>query len=296
MIDLHERLSEFSYGYGVTREVEDLLADTGIHSVPFLPSLVQEKQLGFDVGFAKPGVPLLLQFKLGQSLRRFVRTDTSYPAPMLDRPFWRFSVDTSEPNGQFETLLAAEAYGAEVYYAAPRFSDWPRYAAAFEAGQVLDGSLLITPSEIRAALDAQGAADGPHRIVYDNNRVHVCSRPRRIEEIEPKVLAEKVAKRVRRNERSLGSTIKGVFESFFNRSEIRRMAKTGNPELESDGAVHSLAVRATDDLAHRERQRRLADFRERAKSEDDALAAAVGLELWALGIQLVLAVDSDAKG
>jgi len=31
-------------------------------------------------------------------------------------------------------------------------------------------------------------------------------------------------------------------------------------------------------------------------SEDDALAAAVGLELWALGIQLVLAADSDAKG
>lgn len=177
MIDLHERLSEFSYGYGVTREVEKLLADTGIHSVPFLPSLVQEKQLGFDVAFAKPGVPLLIQFKLGQSLRRFVRTDTSYPAPVLDRPFWRFAVDTREPNGQFETLLAAEAYGAEVYYAAPRFSDWPRYAAAFEAGQVLDGSLLITPSEIRAALDTQGAADGPHRIVYDNNRVHVCASP-----------------------------------------------------------------------------------------------------------------------
>lgn len=123
----------------------------------------------------------------------------------------------------------------------------------------------------------------------------MCARPRRIDETEPKVLAEKVAKRVRRDERSLGSTIKGVFESFFNRSEIRRMTKTKNPEFESDGAVSSLIVRATDDLANRERQRRLADFRERSKSEDDALAAAVGLELWALGIQLVLAVDSDAK-
>lgn len=295
MIDLHERLSEFSYGYGVTREVEKLLSDTGIQSVPFLPSLVQEKQLGFDVAFAKPGAALLLQFKLGQSLRRFVRTDKAHPAPVLDRPFWRFSVDTSEPDGQFETLLAAETNGADVYYAAPRFSDWPRYAAAFEEGQVLGGSLLIAPSEIRAALDAQGAADGPHRIVYDNNRVHVCSRPQRIREVAPKALAEKVATRVRRDKRSLGSAIKGVFESFFNRNEIRRMPKTENPEFEEQGAVHSLAVRATADLANRERRRRLADFRERSKSEDDALAAAVGLELWSLGIQLVLAIDSDAK-
>ncbi len=295
MIDLHERLSEFSYGYGVTREVEKLLADTGIQSVPFLPSLVQEKQVGFDVAFAKPGAALMLQFKLGQSLRRFVRTDKAHPAPVLDRPFWRFSVDTSEPDGQFETLLAAEAHGADVYYAAPRFSDWPRYAAAFEASQVLDGSLLITPSEIRAALDAQGAADGPHRIVYDNNRVHVCSRPQRIKEVAPRLLAEKIATQVRSEERSLGFAIKRIFESFFNRNEIRRMPKVENPDFEEDGAVHSLSVRASADLANRERHRRLEDLRERSKSDDDALAAAVGLELWALGIQLVLAVDSDAK-
>ena|SRR5437879_1533597 len=57
MIDLHERLSEFSYGYGVTRDVEQLLASVGIRTVPFLPSLLQEKQIGFDVGFGERGVP-----------------------------------------------------------------------------------------------------------------------------------------------------------------------------------------------------------------------------------------------
>ena len=30
MIDLHERLSEFSFGYGVSREVEGLLASVGL--------------------------------------------------------------------------------------------------------------------------------------------------------------------------------------------------------------------------------------------------------------------------
>jgi hypothetical protein len=105
MIDLHERLSEFSYSYGVTREVERSLAEVGIKTVPFLPSLIHEAELGFDVAFNRPGVALLLQFKLGQSLERFRRTNTCTTVPTLERPFWRFLLNTAEPDGQYETLL-----------------------------------------------------------------------------------------------------------------------------------------------------------------------------------------------
>jgi hypothetical protein len=115
-VDLHQRLSEFSYGYGVTREVERLLGSLGLQTTPFLPSLLQEAKVGFDVAFDRPGTPLLLQFKLGEALQRLRRQDRSQPPPMLGRPFWRFSVDTSEPNGQFDLLLKAEQAGAEVYY------------------------------------------------------------------------------------------------------------------------------------------------------------------------------------
>jgi hypothetical protein len=66
-VDLHQRLSEFSYGYGVTREVERLLQSAGLRTTPFLPSLLQEKKLAFDVAFDRPGAPLLLQFKLGEA-------------------------------------------------------------------------------------------------------------------------------------------------------------------------------------------------------------------------------------
>lgn len=104
MIELHERLSEFSYGYGVTREAEIPLEQTGIRAVPFLPSLIQEKKLGFDVKFDRPGTALMLQFKLGQSLSRFHNSSPVSPRPILDRPFWRFSINTAEPDGQFETL------------------------------------------------------------------------------------------------------------------------------------------------------------------------------------------------
>ena len=87
MIDLHERLSEFSYGYGVARETEKLLAGIGVSTAPFLPSLLQEEKLGFDVAFKNRGVPLLLQFKLGHSLQRFVRVDKRFPPPALKKPF-----------------------------------------------------------------------------------------------------------------------------------------------------------------------------------------------------------------
>lgn len=148
MIDLHERLSEFSYGYGVTREVERLLASV-IRTAPFLPSLLQEAKLGFGVAFNKPGTVLLIQFKLGQSLWRFVRTDPNAPLPILDHPFWRFRLNTAEPDGQYETLLKSEMDGAEAYYAAPRFVDWSEYLPFFAAETVLEHSVLIRPSAIR---------------------------------------------------------------------------------------------------------------------------------------------------
>jgi hypothetical protein len=85
MINLHERLSEFSYGYGITREVEMLLSASGLKAAPFLPSLLHEKKLGFDVAFSSSGVVVMLQFKLGQVLERF-RTTPSIPvAPQLKR-------------------------------------------------------------------------------------------------------------------------------------------------------------------------------------------------------------------
>jgi hypothetical protein len=121
VIKLHERLSEFSYGYGVTNETRELLTTVGWHAVPFLPSLIHEKEVGFDVAFSKPGAVLTLQFKLGDQLGRFRRQYPAQPIPALERPFWRFPVHTGEQ--QFLRLWSFEVMGAEVYYVAPRFSD-----------------------------------------------------------------------------------------------------------------------------------------------------------------------------
>jgi|SRR5450631_335348 hypothetical protein len=125
MIDLHERLSEFSFGYGVSREVEGLLASVGLHATPFLPSLLHEAELGFDVAFEDRGRVVVLQFKLGEELRRFHRTTPSQSIPPLEGPFWRYRIDTT--GHQFRRLVDFENQQADVYYVAPRFSSWQAY-------------------------------------------------------------------------------------------------------------------------------------------------------------------------
>jgi hypothetical protein len=300
MIELHERLSEFSYGYGVTREVERLLADVGVRTVPFMPSLLQEKLVGFDAGFSGRGVPLLLQFKLGQSLNRFVRSDKTFPAPALERPFFRFAVNTAEPDGQFETLLKAEIDGAETYYIAPRFTDWPHYVKFFEAGEVLERSVMVRPGEVRAALVAKGSHDGPHRIVYDQNSVHVCSDPAVIRDVRPSIIAEDLVRRLSTDQASLGQFMRKIYSGLEDRSAIRR---EGPPQdaLEGDEeSVFNLSASKLDRRAHprftrAERIQRLTRLRERARSEDDAIAASLGLELWGLGIQLLFAVPKESS-
>jgi hypothetical protein len=289
MIDLHERLSEYSYGYGITRETEKLLKNNGIRAVPFLPNLIQEKDLGFDVGFNRPGVALLFQFKLGHSLKVFRRTDLSVPPPILDRPYWRFNVDTAEPDGQFETLLKAEQDGAETYYIAPRFSDWAHYAELFDQETILDSSLLIRPSEIRTALVNKGDPDGPHRIVYDRYGVHVCSKHVQIEEVNGDTMISKVASAVRERKEAVGVVLNDIFKGFDNRMSVRRQKDTKIEDLAMTGS--EMGYRSTGYLTQNQRARRFEKLLSRAQSRDQAVAATVGLELWALGIQLIVAVD-----
>jgi hypothetical protein len=107
----------------------------------FYPAYCKKRSWHY-VAFDRPGAPLLLQFKLGEALQRLRRQDPSKPPPVLGRPFWRFNVDTAEPNGQFDLLLKAEQAGAEVYYVAPRFTTWDDYVLAYESDKVLDRSLL----------------------------------------------------------------------------------------------------------------------------------------------------------
>lgn len=299
-VDLHQRLSEYSYGYGVTREVELLLDSVGLRATPFLPNLIDEGSLGFDVGFERLGVPILLQFKLGQALQRFVRSDPTVPPPVLDKPFWRFQIDTAEVSGQYDLLRKAEHSGAEVYYVAPRFSDWSEYAQAFEHGNVLGQSLLISPSEIDNKLMMNGIPDGPHRIVYDTSRVYVCSKPIQAKEAELSIDAQSLRSKIIKNKRTMESALKELLRSFNSHRDIRTYAhEDEKQEMHHDEYVawRSFSEKRELPLNPQQialaRKIRLANFREKSKSEADAVFATLGVESWSFGSQLVAVTLGD---
>jgi hypothetical protein len=131
-----------------------------------------------------PGTALLLQFKLGEAVQRFRRLDTSVPPPKLKKPFWRFSVDTAESDGQYDLLLKAEDAGAVVFYVAPRFTTWDRYVRVFQGRRILRRSLFLRPSQVRSKLVKNGEPDGWHKISYDRSSVHVLSIPDQVEEVK----------------------------------------------------------------------------------------------------------------
>lgn len=275
MFDLHERLSEFSYGYGVTREFETALKAKGIRAVPFLPSLLQEKKVGFDVAWKKPGAPLMVQFKLGQQLQRFRRRAAGGIPQPLDRPFWRFNVDTNSIGGQFLTLLDAELKGAEVYYAAPRFSTWSDYVTAFQDKEILKRSLLIEPSVINTGAQRIRHPSGIHCVVYDETNRYVCSDPVRIESKTLEEVVSHLTGRLAAGE-SLQSIVRRLFHAEIG-SEMpqRRVAQE---------------VRARRSI----RSEFLERIRARAASEDDAIAITIAAEAWAKGTLTIFA-SKDGK-
>lgn len=260
MINLQERLSEFSYGFGVTRETLALMNSVGLSPTPFLPNLLHEKEIGFDVGFKNKGRVVILQFKLGHLLSRFKRASPSQSIPALERPFFRFNVDTSAH--QFLRLAEFEAAGAETYYVAPKLSTWKQFERAFQADKVMERSVLIKPSEINAGITAHGQPAGHHRVVYDQTRQYVCSEPSELPRHRPEEFAAEVATRIRESGARLEYSIKMLYERARDENAAGTLANS------------------------RERQ-----IFGRARDRLSGMAAIVGLEAWSQGAQVLFVTD-----
>ncbi|MER8465850.1 hypothetical protein [Mesorhizobium sp. M1396] len=102
-----------------------MLNSVGLSPTPFLPNLLHEKEIGFDVGFKDKGRVVILQFKLGHLLQRLNRASPTQSIPELERPFWRFNVDSAAH--QLMRLAEFEVAGAETYYVAPKVSMWEQF-------------------------------------------------------------------------------------------------------------------------------------------------------------------------
>jgi hypothetical protein len=141
------QFSEFSYGYCLT---EDLIVGQGtpITAAPVFPSLIQEGQvgMGYDVAFARPGIPLFLQFKLVHQMVR--GTANEVKKGHFQEPFYRMHLRSKKISDQHESLLSLEQAGNEVFYVAPSFHTTADLNTNYAQRRVWNRSFRIMPSSI----------------------------------------------------------------------------------------------------------------------------------------------------
>lgn len=109
-----------------------------------------------------------------------------------------------------------------------------------------------------------------------------------IEEVRPVALANEVRGRILALGEHVDDALKRALESFGRRREIRMPPPAAEePDGERFPALEPGELTPAPAQLAAERQRRLAGFRARARSEADAVFFAAGVEAWAAGAQLI---------
>lgn len=167
--------SEFSYGYASIHEAEAHLSRIFKQAgAPKLPSLIEEKDLGWDVRLSYVEFAVFLQFKRSDWVSRRHPDSPTWAA--MNGKHYRFSIDTDGHQHralvELQDELASNADSAEVFYVAPLFHTQADFDSNYSGGRVLAQSLLIPPRDI-------GVADGKHHVSSTpNGSVLVLSDPR----------------------------------------------------------------------------------------------------------------------
>ena len=158
VLTMDAKFSEFTYGYAAIREAESGLGTIYEQTkAPLLPSLIAEKDLGWDVSLAFVDYALFLQFKRASFVsRRHINSPTW---PGHNAPHYRYSIDTD--GHQHRALLALEATlltvpgSGDVFYTSPVFHKQEELDRFYSTGGVLKNSSMVSPS-------ALGDSDGVH--------------------------------------------------------------------------------------------------------------------------------------
>jgi len=165
---LRSEITEFSYGFALTREFVDN-SSLGLMSAPQFPSLTQEGQIGggYDVAI-NLGTFLYLQFKLSE----YMVGSQAGEGDVLALPYHRFWLMPSSLSLQHEMLLDLEAAGSTVFYAAPRFHLQSEFNTRFANEEVLDQSIFVAPQNIGVL-----PTTGDHCVAFDDTSAYRCSKP-----------------------------------------------------------------------------------------------------------------------
>ena len=158
---MRPEISEFSYGFALTRE---LVESPGMQTAaaPVFPTLVQEGQAGggWDVRLDRPGLPLFIQFKLCHWMITTKCREATQAG--FHTPCYRMHLRPARVSKQHQLLLNLENDGRAVYYCAPQFHRPTELNSAFRSGTVRSRTFWTRPSEIGTLPD-----DSEHHFSFE---------------------------------------------------------------------------------------------------------------------------------
>lgn len=124
-------LSEFTYGFGLSRELYNTLQQHGI-TAPIFPSLQLELALPSDLSFSIRGVPVFLQFKLSEALTTGRARYWSHYRQL----YYQFRLYPFRRSPQHNRLVSLSKSFPLVFYCAPLFHTYMEFSNYFGAGTI----------------------------------------------------------------------------------------------------------------------------------------------------------------
>jgi len=133
-------ISEFTFGYAFL--YEQTHANWGkLKAAPILPSLKQEKAVGWDAHLPLVGTDYYYQFKLSEYLSR---SNAKYIADKTyGGPYYRLSLHRKDRSHQHRALKRHSLTNPGTYYVAPEVHSLDDFNVAFMAHQIASKSRLI---------------------------------------------------------------------------------------------------------------------------------------------------------
>lgn len=138
--------SEFTFGYGVTRYLEELLNARRV--LPNFPTQNEEADGGYDVDFLAHGVPLFIQFKRSELMTtRRAQEYKAYPAEWA-KPTYRMHLHGHNAFRQHYLMQDLEDKGNMAIYITSQVPSKVALNQYYGRDRVIDAAKMFLPSEI----------------------------------------------------------------------------------------------------------------------------------------------------
>ena len=145
-------IPEFTFGYAFLYE-QTQNHWGNLRAVPILPTLRQERDLGWDARLPLRGTDYYYQFKMSDYLTRgnskYLRDGTYQNA------YYRFSLHKKENNRQHQRLKELSLTNRDTYYVATEFNNHDAFNTSFLAGTLSDETRLIPVAECEDHNDSE---------------------------------------------------------------------------------------------------------------------------------------------